>query len=87
MFRRTSLRSFGLRSTFIEPLVALLALVLGAEVVPINGQESQSPNRAAESTKTEKGQPQQQPARTGFADNVPAFLRKPVKRPVKVAGE
>ncbi len=25
--------------------------------------------------------------RTGFADNVPAFLRNPVKRPVKVAGE
>ncbi|MBZ0210792.1 MAG: DEAD/DEAH box helicase, partial [Hyphomicrobium sp.] len=25
--------------------------------------------------------------RSGFADNVPAFLRKPVKRPVKVAGE
>jgi len=24
---------------------------------------------------------------SGFADNVPAFLRKPVKRPVKVAGE
>ncbi len=31
-----------------------------------------------------QGQGQQ---RTGFADNVPAFLRKPVKRPVKVAGE
>ena len=23
----------------------------------------------------------------GFADNIPAFLRKPVKRPAKVAGE
>jgi superfamily II DNA/RNA helicase len=31
-------------------------------------------------------QPQSQ-QRVGFADNVPAFLRKPVKRPVKVAGE
>jgi len=30
-------------------------------------------------------QPQGQ--RTGFADNVPAFLRKPVRRPAKVAGE
>ncbi|MBC7831881.1 MAG: DEAD/DEAH box helicase, partial [Hyphomicrobium sp.] len=25
--------------------------------------------------------------RSGFADNVPAFLRNPVKRPAKVAGE
>ena len=32
-------------------------------------------------------QQQQQPARSGFADNVPAFLRKPVKRPAKVASE
>jgi superfamily II DNA/RNA helicase len=32
-------------------------------------------------------QPQQPPQRSGFADNVPAFLRNPVKRPVKVAGE
>jgi hypothetical protein len=34
--------------------------------------------------------PERQPSsqqRTGFADNVPAFLRNPVKRPVKVAGE
>jgi hypothetical protein len=30
---------------------------------------------------------QPQPQRSGFADNVPAFLRNPVKRPVKVAGE
>jgi superfamily II DNA/RNA helicase len=29
----------------------------------------------------------QQASRSGFADNVPAFLRNPVKRPVKVAGE
>jgi len=34
-----------------------------------------------------RGEGQQQPARAGFADNVPAFLRKPVKRPVKVASE
>jgi superfamily II DNA/RNA helicase len=33
--------------------------------------------------------PERQPSqqRTGFADNVPAFLRTPVKRPMKVAGE
>ncbi len=30
---------------------------------------------------------QPQPQRSGFADNVPAFLRNPVKRPAKVAGE
>ncbi len=29
----------------------------------------------------------QAPGRSGFADNVPAFLRKSVKRPAKVAGE
>ncbi len=34
-----------------------------------------------------RGEGQQQPARAGFADNVPAFLRKPVKRPAKVASE
>jgi superfamily II DNA/RNA helicase len=34
-----------------------------------------------------RGEGQQQPARAGFADNVPAFLRNPVKRPVKVASE
>ena len=34
-----------------------------------------------------RGEGQQQPARAGFADNIPAFLRKPVKRPVKVASE
>jgi superfamily II DNA/RNA helicase len=32
-------------------------------------------------------QPQPQPQRSGFADNVPAFLRNPVRRPAKVAGE
>ena len=32
-------------------------------------------------------QPQQAAQRQGFADNVPAFLRNPVKRPAKVAGE
>jgi superfamily II DNA/RNA helicase len=30
---------------------------------------------------------QPEASRSGFADNVPAFLRKPLKRPVKVAGE
>jgi superfamily II DNA/RNA helicase len=34
-----------------------------------------------------RGEGQQQPARAGFADNIPAFLRNPVKRPAKVASE
>ena len=49
-----------------------------------NGQAAQAQPR---SERPRQQQPQQQPTRTGFADNVPAFLRKPVKRPVKVAGE
>jgi hypothetical protein len=28
-----------------------------------------------------------QPTGSGFADNVPAFLRNPVRRPTKVANE
>ncbi len=54
------------------------------------------PRRHAASGPVRNGQPapaaprpERQPSqqRTGFADNVPAFLRNPVKRPVKVAGE
>jgi hypothetical protein len=30
---------------------------------------------------------QPEPQRSGFADNVPAFLRNPVRRPAKVASE
>jgi len=60
-----------------------------------NGAESRAekqPRRQAGPVRN--GQPlpprperQPQPQRSGFADNVPAFLRNPVKRPVKVAGE
>jgi len=37
----------------------------------------------------DRGRERQQPegGRSGFADNVPAFLRNPVKRPAKAAGE
>jgi superfamily II DNA/RNA helicase len=42
-----------------------------------NGQPAPRPERQAKP----------QPQRLGFADNVPAFLRKPVRRPAKVASE
>jgi superfamily II DNA/RNA helicase len=45
--------------------------------------------RPAQQPRGERPQQQRQPegGRSGFADNVPAFLRNPVKRPAKVAGE
>ena len=43
------------------------------------GERQQRPERAHER--------QPEGGRSGFADNVPAFLRNPVKRPAKVAGE
>jgi len=56
-----------------------------------NGQstpvQQPRPERQRQQTPRGRGEGQQQPARSGFADNVPAFLRKPVKRPVKVASE
>jgi superfamily II DNA/RNA helicase len=58
-----------------------------------NGQaaNAQPPNRQPRAPKPRperaNGDHQQQGQRTGFADNVPAFMRKSVKRPVKVAGE
>jgi len=50
------------------------------------------PRRQAEPVRNGQPAPQRrerqpQPQKTGFADNVPAFLRNPIKRPVKVAGE
>ena len=42
------------------------------------GERQQRPERSHE---------RQPEGRSGFADNVPAFLRNPVKRPAKVAGE
>jgi len=49
-----------------------------------NGQQPSSAKPRAE--RGRERQPQAAP-RTGFADNVPAFLRKPVRRPAKVASE
>jgi superfamily II DNA/RNA helicase len=43
------------------------------------GERQQRPERSRER--------QPEGGRSGFADNVPAFLRNPVKRPAKVAGE
>ncbi|MFA5898500.1 MAG: DEAD/DEAH box helicase [Hyphomicrobium sp.] len=56
-----------------------------------NGPRPQAQPRAANSEPRQASRPerQRQPeARSsGFADNVPAFLRNPVRRPAKVAGE
>jgi superfamily II DNA/RNA helicase len=46
---------------------------------PSRGERQQRPERSHER--------QPEGGRSGFADNVPAFLRNPVKRPAKVAGE
>jgi len=63
----------------------------GAEKRPEHrhqGGNGHAPQAQPRTERPRQQQPQQQPpARSGFADNVPAFLRKPVKRPVKVAGE
>jgi superfamily II DNA/RNA helicase len=53
-----------------------------------NGQGHQPrPERQRQQPRGRGEGQQQPPGRAGFADNVPAFLRKPVKRPVKVASE
>ncbi len=54
--------------------------------------EEQTANRQPRAPKPRPERPngehqQNAQQRTGFADNVPAFMRKAVKRPVKVAGE
>jgi superfamily II DNA/RNA helicase len=55
--------------------------------------EKQQPRRQGKTAGNGQAAPPQrrerqpQPQKTGFADNVPAFLRNPIKRPVKVAGE
>ena len=56
-----------------------------------------TPERAREKCTTAHGQQPKKPARvrdrpaqssaSGFADNIPAFLRKPIRRPTKVANE
>ena len=52
-----------------------------------NGHAAQPRPERQRQPQRARGEAQPQPARSGFADNVPAFLRKPVKRPVKVASE
>jgi superfamily II DNA/RNA helicase len=52
-----------------------------AEGKPVQHRAERPPQRQPERPRQPEG------GRSGFADNVPAFLRKPVKRPVKVAGE
>jgi superfamily II DNA/RNA helicase len=58
-------------------------------------RNQQADTKPAQQPRGERPQQQRQPdrprqpegGRSGFADNVPAFLRNPVKRPAKVAGE
>jgi superfamily II DNA/RNA helicase len=56
-----------------------------------SGQEAAKPrsdrNQGREQGRNRERQPQQAPQSSGFADNVPAFLRKPVRRPTKVVSE
>jgi len=54
--------------------------------------ETQQPRRQAGPARNGQPQagtqrPERQPQSNGFADNVPAFLRKPIRRPMKVASE
>ncbi|HEY8248447.1 MAG TPA: DEAD/DEAH box helicase [Hyphomicrobium sp.] len=50
-----------------------------------DGKPAQS--RGERQQRPERSHERQPEGRSGFADNVPAFLRNPVKRPAKVAGE
>jgi superfamily II DNA/RNA helicase len=67
----------------------------GTEGRARNGQDhgQGAPNKPRSEERTRERPPQasrqasRQDQASGFADNVPAFLRNPVKRPVKVAGE
>ena len=54
-----------------------------------NGQSAPAQSRPERQRQAPRPRPEVQPqaSRSGFADNVPAFLRKPVKRPAKVANE
>jgi superfamily II DNA/RNA helicase len=51
-----------------------------------HGEARQSSQPRQERSRSER-QPEQRSSGSGFADNVPAFLRNPVKRPAKVANE
>ena len=51
------------------------------------GQPRGDRDRQPRPERTRERERQPEGGRSGFADNVPAFLRNPVKRPAKVAGE
>jgi superfamily II DNA/RNA helicase len=57
-----------------------------AEAKPA-GQPRGDRDRQPRPERTRERERQPEGGRSGFADNVPAFLRNPVKRPAKVAGE
>jgi superfamily II DNA/RNA helicase len=57
-----------------------------AEAKPA-GQPRGDRDRQPRPERTRERERQPESGRSGFADNVPAFLRNPVKRPAKVAGE
>ena len=63
----------------------------GQRQQPRNGHAEAKPAGQPRSERQERGdrgrERQPEGGRSGFADNVPAFLRNPVKRPAKVAGE
>jgi superfamily II DNA/RNA helicase len=62
-----------------------------AGAAPANGQRHPQRGGHAEARPAAQPRPersrQAEPRSSGFADNVPAFLRNPVKRPAKVASE
>jgi len=61
------------------------------EARPAQAQEARAaqPHQPAKQQRSERGRERQPEVSrsSGFADNVPAFLRKPVRRPAKVASE
>jgi superfamily II DNA/RNA helicase len=63
----------------------------GQRQQPRNGHAEAKPAGQPRGERPERGdrgrERQPEGGRSGFADNVPAFLRNPVKRPAKVAGE
>jgi superfamily II DNA/RNA helicase len=59
----------------------------GQAAPPKPRSEERKRERPPQAPRQDSRQDARQGQGSGFADNVPAFLRKPVKRPVKVAGE
>ena len=69
------------------PLVVTVLLVLALGVGGALWWTQREGSRDAAARSHRRSRQPEVRSSSGFADNVPAFLRNPVKRPVKVASE